>query len=445
MKIRCRKLNGMRKFKEKICKSVVLLFLLSGLFLVAGCGHKASEPVETAGPAPVTLDFYTWKDEESYMKELARRYMDSHEGIVVTVHALPTYEYRQSLEISLNGSKPIDVYASSKPSIGAINQEKGYAFDLTPYLGEGDTDGYGEWFDDLKQEEKFFMLPYRMSSWVVYYNKKIFDEFNLPYPKEGWTWEEYTETARQLTRKTADGRQIYGSMSFDLNGTWWRTPARTTGKEDPLDAEGLLQLKRAAEWSYQMAYEYHAQPKYTDFTSVDSQDYNREFLEGNSGMYFNGEWCLPILNDAVEEKGSDFEYDVAPMPHWAGEEEDSVATAAVVQVAAKSEHPEEAVDFVKFICGEEGAAILAEKSLIPAWNSPEIRQIFKNSLIMPEHADYFFSDNKISQILPDKNYEEALDIVRKYVNQYLLQEISSDQAFLSIEEEFAEKGLKQEK
>ena len=50
-----------------------------------------------------------------------------------------------------------------------------------------------------------------------------------------------------------------------------------------------------------------------------------------------------------------------------------------------------------------------------------------------------------SQILPDKNYEEALDIVRKYVNQYLLQEISSDQAFLSIEEEFAEKGLKQEK
>lgn len=423
----------------------VCLCLLCSLFCFSGCSRKETGMVGEEEETAVTLNLYTWKDEESYMKELASRYMENHEGITVSVHAIPTYEYRQSLEIVFNGSKPIDVFASSKPSIGIINQDKGYSLDLTPYMKVEDTGGYGEWFEDLKQDERVSMLPYRMSSWVVYYNKKIFDEFKIPYPKEGWTWEDYTETARQLTRNTADGRQIYGSMSFDLNGTWWRTPARTTGRENPLDREGLLQLKRAAEWSYQMAYEYQAQPKYTEFTSVDSQDYNREFLEGNSGMYFNGEWCLTVLNSAVEQNGLDFEYDVAPMPHWAGEEEYAVATAAVMQVAAKSEHPKEAVDLLKYLCGKEGAAVLAEKSLIPAWNSPEIRQIFTDSLIMPEHAGYFFSDKKISQIVADRDYEESLDIVKKYVNQYLLQEISSEQAFRSIEQEFAEKGLKRKK
>lgn len=438
MKRRSYKKNMKRRTRN------ILMTLCFALLLVlpAGCAQKRDAEVpETVSEEFIQLEFYTWTDEESYMKEMAKWYMDEHEGIKVNVHVLPVSEYRQALEIMFNGSKPVDVFASSKPSIGAINWEKGYALDLTAYMGEHDTDGYGEWFEDLKLDQKVCMLPYRMSSWVVYYNKTIFDSLGIPYPREDWTWEEYTETARRLTRKNADGRQIYGSMSFDLSGTWWRTPARTTGKEDPLDPEGLTQLRRAAEWSYQMAYEYQVQPKYTEFTSVDSFDYNREFLEGNSGMFFNGEWCLPVLNGAVEANQLDFDYDVAPMPHWEGEDQYAVATAAVMQVAAKSEHPKEAFDFLRFLCGEEGARILARNNLIPAWNSAEIRRIFKESLLMPEHSDYFFSDEKISQILPDKNYEEALDIVKKYVNQYLLQEISSDQAFRSIEEEFAEKGL----
>lgn len=429
------------KYTRKL-RTVARLWCMLLILLLVGCTQEEkTETVQASGEETVTLEFYTWTDEESYIKEMARCYMEENEGITVNVHVLPVSEYRQALEIIFNGNKAIDVFASSKPSIGVINYDKGYALDLTPYMGEHDTDGYGEWFEDLKLDEKICMLPYRMSSWVVYYNKKIFDSLGLPYPEEGWTWEEYTETARKITRKTVDGRQIYGSMSFDLSGTWWRTPARTTGKEDPLDPEGLVQLRRAAEWSYQMAYEYQAQPKYTEFTSVDSFDYNREFLEGNSGMFFNGEWCLPVLNSAVETNKLDFEYDVAPMPHWEGEEPYAVATAAVMQVAAKSEHPKEAFDFIRFLCGEEGGRILAGRNLIPAWNTAEIRQIFKESLRMPEHSDYFFSDKKISQILPDKNYEEALDIVKKYVNQYLLQEISPDQAFAQIEEELAEKGL----
>ncbi len=35
---------------------------------------------------------------------------------------------------------------------------------------------------------------------VVYYNKHMFDEAGLEYPQDGWTWDQFRETAEKLPR-----------------------------------------------------------------------------------------------------------------------------------------------------------------------------------------------------------------------------------------------------
>ena len=54
---------------------------------------------------------------------------------------------------------------------------------------------------------------------------------------------------------------------------WWRTPVRTAGIENRMTEEGLEMYKKAAWWNYQMAYEYRAQPAFTELMDVSSYDY----------------------------------------------------------------------------------------------------------------------------------------------------------------------------
>lgn len=62
---------------------------------------------------------------------------------------------------------------------------------------------------------KLYGIPVSLNSLLVYYNKTLFDQFGVPYPKDGLTWEETFDLAKRLTR--SDGqRQVYG---FGMNGT----------------------------------------------------------------------------------------------------------------------------------------------------------------------------------------------------------------------------------
>ncbi len=46
--------------------------------------------------------------------------------------------------------------------------------------------------------------PQNISSLVVYYNKKLFNQAKVPLPKKGWTWSQMVDKAKKLT-KDLDG------------------------------------------------------------------------------------------------------------------------------------------------------------------------------------------------------------------------------------------------
>ena len=52
-----------------------------------------------------------------------------------------------------------------------------------------------------------YAIPKDFDTIAVWYNKKIFDDAGVEYPKDGWTWDEMIETARKLTDSD---KGIYG-------------------------------------------------------------------------------------------------------------------------------------------------------------------------------------------------------------------------------------------
>ncbi|MCW5861129.1 MAG: extracellular solute-binding protein, partial [Caldilineales bacterium] len=65
---------------------------------------------------------------------------------------------------------------------------------LDSYLTGSDPLDLGIYLPNLvkpgEYQGKQYMLPKDFSPLAVYYNKKLFDQYKVPYPKDGWTWED---------------------------------------------------------------------------------------------------------------------------------------------------------------------------------------------------------------------------------------------------------------
>ena len=71
---------------------------------------------------------------------------------------------------------------------------------------------------------KRYLSPAHAGTLLMYYAKEPFDRAGIPYPREGWTYTEFQDLNRRLTRQI-DGRQVYAyqwSGGYLRNTPWWR-------------------------------------------------------------------------------------------------------------------------------------------------------------------------------------------------------------------------------
>ncbi|SOY27340.1 Putative ABC transporter substrate-binding protein YesO [Acetatifactor muris] len=413
------------------------IVLLLTAVMLSGCGVAESGEMyqireeKPAKEEKTVLEVYAWEDEEKNLQLLSEAYLRTRPGMEIQLHVIPASEYSQQMMAISRGVKEGDCVFFPHIAEAAIWVNKGLLQNLESYIGELEA-GFTDWYQGDKQEYKEYMCPYRMSRWAVFYNKKIFEEREIPYPEGDWTWEEYAQTAMLLTERVGVNR-IYGAMGFEPTSSWWRVPARTRGANNPLADQDLAMFREAAKWCYDMTYERKAQLPYTEWTEQQGRTNNEVFLGGSVGMCFTGDWSVSWLNEKIEEKNLDFEYDIAPMPRWEEEPLHNISDAAVISMVKSTVHPDAAGDFIRFVCGPEGAAILAERDYIPAWDSEEIRETFLNSEKYPEHREFFFMEGELSCVPASLGYSEAMEVVQEEIMSYLLQEQSLDQCFDNIE------------
>ena len=90
------------------------------------------------------------------------------------------------------------------------------------------------------------------------------------------------------------------------------------------------------------------------------------FESGKTAMYWGGSW------DVSEFAGNDYtkdKVDVAPLP--AGQKQATVIHGLANVVSAKTGHPAQAWEFVKFLGSKDAADILGKQGPIPAYNGTQ--------------------------------------------------------------------------
>ena len=215
----------------------------------------------------------------------------------------------------------------------------------------------GQW------EGQQWFLPKDYSPMAVYYNKAIFDEYGVPYPEAGWTWDDLVDVATQLTVDT-DGDGTTDIWGLQLPGPW------TTGFEYWVGAAGGSLISEdgesfvgfmdspettAAVQLYQDLYHtYKVSPPPADMSAWGGG--NSEFNNAQAAMMIFGRW---FQGGFLENPNIDLGLVGTP----AGAVDANVLFWGGFGIFSGTEHPEAAWRFLKFYAGEEGAEVWLANAL----------------------------------------------------------------------------------
>ncbi|MFD5515608.1 ABC transporter substrate-binding protein [Streptomyces sp. NPDC127066] len=155
--------------------------------------------------------------------------------------------------------------------------------------------------------------PAVLDSLAVVYNKKLFRQAGVPFPKAGWSWDEFTDTARRLTDS---GRGTFGTGwpgTGDEDTVWRLWPMIWDLGGEVIAADGgrvgfAGQGARALSTLARLA---HDRSVYVDPKPGSEQMY-QVFLSGRMAMVATGPWQLP---DVITAK---VDYGVVPLPTYSG-------------------------------------------------------------------------------------------------------------------------------
>ena len=359
----------------------ILSVLLALALIIAGCGGKSdnnsssgnasssagsssssgSSPNSSGGsssggsetPEQVEITLNGWgasPEEEELLQQTLDEFMKKYPNIKVKYEVI-SEQYMDVIKTRLIGGQAGDVFYLDSSEAEAL-----FAQNVLEPLNGYITDEFD--LNDIEEpllnafkgeDGNYYGFPKDMSTLVLFYNKKHFEEAGLTEPPK--TWEELREYSKILTK---DGRyglgvapelarqmfmiEAYGGQVIDADGkAAFATP------------EGLKGL--------QLVIDQHLIDKTSVQPSEVGSGWGGEmFGQEKVSMVLEGNWAIPYLDNNFP----DLEYGTAEVPTVNGQKGTMAFTVAYV-MNKQSKHKEEAWKLIEFLTGKEGMEIWTSK------------------------------------------------------------------------------------
>lgn len=320
------------------------------LLIAASAGLVASGQAEReSAPETVTISVGGGKSQEEGFLDMIAAF-EEETGLTVDLNVIPASgtEFQTQMDLQLLGGDDTDVLDFSNPVAAARAVSAGFLMPLDDMLAAQNYDPnpvfgrYLQHFDD-----QLYYLPYSSTAWLVFYNKGIFDAAGVPYPTAPWTWDDYVETARQLTDAEND---IWGSYMLDYDA--YRYLAANQMGVDGYKADGSSNydhpaFREALEFYKGLGDEEGIQPSYVEFVSR-QLPWNWYALSGQAGMTFIGNWYFRLMNDQSEYP-RDWDYGVVATPAYGPNGNNNIGAGGSVGVNVNAANPEGGARLVRFM------------------------------------------------------------------------------------------------
>ncbi|WP_062232369.1 ABC transporter substrate-binding protein [Fictibacillus sp. FJAT-27399] len=343
---------------KKAGKMLLTMSLAAGLMLT-GCSKDTSTD---AKGDQITLRVGTWEGGEgqALQQKVADSYMKKHPNVKIEIESVPD-QYGTKLLTQIAGGDAPDIFQVGDGDI-RLYMEKGAFENLSDYAKGKNGINYDDYYQNVldvgKIDGKLYTLPKDYSTLAVYYNKKMFDEAKIPYPKKGWTWDDFYATAKKLTKKENGnivhwGTEMGGAeqrflipLLYGYGGSFISNDGKKF--EGYLNSDGS---KDALNFYHDMYFKDKIVP-----TTSDSEAFKGVDLFGaqKTAMALGGRW--PIMD---YRKNPDLKFGTVDVPKGPKGEVNSIFYAGY-GLYSKSEHKKAAWDYLKYLTGAEGGKVFAD-------------------------------------------------------------------------------------
>lgn len=345
----------------------VALIIAIGIYLVA-----------TAHPRVEGKTVIRWVvDPNPIRKEQIKLFESKHPDIEVIND--PGAE-SQRLLTQLAGDVPPDVMALYDPQSLRLFARNDVLEDLRPYI-----DKYGLPVDRLYPSlkpyiyygDKIVGVPENCGPYLVFYNKRLFREAGLEYPKPGWTWSECLVAAKKLTKyKIVNGRKVPVQKGLFINNSdWWFFIWMYGGRLFSEDGKTCLmdspEVKKGIRFWADLRLKHGVMPTTSEAKSMaPTGNWGSDallFRESKVAMTFVGRWmCIQYR----EQK--DLEWDVTTVPHQPGHRVTLLASKSYA-IPKSCRNKPAAVKFIKHLLERDNQLLVSNYGDgIPSVNDPEI-------------------------------------------------------------------------
>ncbi|WP_436376162.1 extracellular solute-binding protein [Cytobacillus sp. BC1816] len=361
----------------KKAHSFLLIAVMILVAALAGCSGNTDTASGENGSKKTIKFMHLWpagssKQQNQIVTDIIEQYEAEHEDVKIEVEVLENEQYKNKIKV-LSSSNEL-------PDVG-FTWAAGY---MTPFvkgslfaeLDDVLNDGLKESFvsgttEAYALDGKTYGLPLELNIAPIYYNKEIFEKYNLDVPQ---TYSELENAVKTLTDNGVAPIAL-GNKDRWTGSLWYMYLADRIGGAEVLnkaiDRSGSFEdpaLVSAAEEIQKLVKENAFNKGYNGLSNDEGK---AEFLNGNAAMYLMGTWELPNFT-TNEEIPQDFRDSVGffkfptvdggkgNIDSWVG------GPGVGLFVAENSKVKDESKEFVKFFVEKWGEQSVEKAGVIPA-------------------------------------------------------------------------------
>jgi len=336
---------------------------------LAACSGGTDEPADPSGPVTLTLSGWSL-DTTPEFQTLADAFTADNPDVKIELKEYDAAEYNTLVTADLAAGSGPDIITQKEVKFVTTFQEGGQLLDVSDVALPDGISGADSYAVDGVQ----YAVPYRQDSWVLYYNKTLFDAAGVDYPDGSWTWDDFDAAAEELTADAGGAKGAYLHR--------WQSVVQ--GFANAQSGADIL----AGDYS-------HLAPYYdrvlalqdagaiVDFntSSANQLTYQGEFGKQNAAMLPMGTWfTATLIAQQASGEADDFEWGIAPIPQLdastAGTDATPVTfgdpTGFAINANIDDAKTAAAKAFLEFAAGEKAAGALAAIGITPALTSDAV-------------------------------------------------------------------------